>query len=186
MKKWQKYLLIQIPIAVFILIRGFMPEKNKTPQVPYHLFFDFEKDEYNVNDLVTGDNLGTIVFNVKNDEIYFSIYGNKTSGDLLIGEYKNSYSYSNLKLEDYRLEKYKLKNLEFYAGAVGDWYTAIIMNLDNNDYHDYYKSDNKKRYLFYLEKNGDYNFSTKDESVYDLYSAFGACRDEMKYAAIFE
>ena len=60
------------------------------------------------------------------------------------------------------------------------------MSLDNHDYCEYYKSNNKRRYLFYLLKNGDYNFSTKDLSVYNVYSSFGANISEMKYAAILE
>lgn len=60
------------------------------------------------------------------------------------------------------------------------------MSLDNHDYHDFYKSKNNKRYLFYMLKNGDYNFTTKDESVYDVYSAFCAEIKNMKYAAILE
>ena len=35
-------------------------------------------------------------------------------------------------------------------------------------------------------KNDDYNFTTKDESVYDVYSAFCAEIKNMKYAAILE
>ena len=51
---------------------------------------------------------------------------------------------------------------------------------------DFYKSQNRKRYLFYLLENGDYNFSTKDASVYNLYSSFCADIKYMKYAAILE
>ena len=58
--------------------------------------------------------------------------------------------------------------MEFYSGKVGDWHSVVIMSLDNHDYQDFYKSQNRKRYLFYLLKNGDYNFSTKDASVYNL------------------
>ena len=47
-------------------------------------------------------------------------------------------------------------------------------------------ADNRNRYLFFLLKNGDYNFSTKDASVYNLYSSFCASIKDMKYAAILE
>lgn len=72
------------------------------------------------------------------------------------------------------------------GGEVGDWNTVVIMSLDNNDYCEYYKSNNKRRYLFYLLKNGDYNFSTKDPSVYNLYLGFSASLKDMRYAAILE
>ena len=35
-------------------------------------------------------------------------------------------------------------------------------------------------------KNGDYNFSTKSSSVYDVYTSFGASIKNMRYAAILE
>lgn len=102
------------------------------------------------------------------------------------GEYQRPYSYEHLILKDIQIEKLKNKNLEFYAGNVGYWYSVVIMDLDNYDYRKFYKSDNKKRYLFYLLKIGDYNFSTKDASVYDVYLAFGSSIRNMKYAAILE
>ena len=104
----------------------------------------------------------------------------------MIGEYGDSYHYTKIDLNNIKIEKQKCKNLEFYNGKVGDWHTAVVMSLDNNDYCEYYKSDNRRRYLFYLLKNGDYNFSTKDVSVYDLYVAFAASLTGMKYAAILE
>ncbi len=104
----------------------------------------------------------------------------------MIGEYGDLYQYEKIKLDKIKIEKKKCKNLDFYSGKVGDWNTVVIMSLDNNDYCEYYKSNNKRRYLFYLLKNGDYNFSIKDISVYDAYICFGSSLTDMKYAAILE
>ena len=104
----------------------------------------------------------------------------------MIGEYGDLYQYEKIKLDEIKIEKKKCKNLDFYTGKVGDWHTVVIMSLDNNDYCEYYKSNNKRRYLFYLLKNGDYNFSTKSSSVYDVYTSFGASLTDMRYAAILE
>ena len=104
----------------------------------------------------------------------------------MIGEYGDLYQYEEIKLNEIKIEKKKCKNLDFYTGKVGDWHTVVIMSLDNNDYCEYYKSNNKRRYLFYLLKNGDYNFSTKSSSVYDVYTSFGASIKNMRYAAILE
>ena len=187
MKTWKKYLFIYIPIGIFCCIINFCIKKdNKTPYAKYHLLYEFDKTEYAVNDLYTGKNLGKINYVVDNEEIFFDFHAKETSGTLMIGEYGDSYHYTKIDLNNIRIEKKKCKNLEFYSGKVGDWYTAVVMSLDNNDYHDYYKSDNRRRYLFYLLKNGDYNFSTKDVSVYDVYVAFAASMTDMKYAAILE
>ena len=187
MKTWQKYLFIYIPIGVFCCLINFCAKKDsKTPYVEYHLLHDFDKNEYNVNDIVTGKNLGKIYFSIDTEEVYFSISAENSSGTLMIGEYGDPYHYSTIELDRIKIEKHKCKNLEFYSGKVGDWNTVVIMSLDNHDYCEYYKSNNKRRYLFYLLKNGDYNFSTKDPSVYNVYSSFGANISEMKYAAILE
>ena len=187
MKTWQKYLFIYIPIGIFCCLINFCAKKDsKTPYVEYHLLHDFDKNEYNVNDIVTGKNLGKIYFSIDTEEVYFSISAENSSGTLMIGEYGDQYNYSKTELKRIKIEKLKCKNLEFYSGKVGDWDTVVIMSLDNHDYCEYYKSNNKRRYLFYLLKNGDYNFSTKDPSVYNVYSSFGASISEMKYAAILE
>lgn len=187
MKTWQKYLFIYIPIGVFCCLINFCAKKDsKTPYVEYHLLHDFDKNEYNVNDIVTGKNLGKIYFSIDTEEVYFSISAENSSGTLMIGEYGDPYHYSTIELDRIKIEKHKCKNLEFYSGKVGEWNTVVIMSLDNHDYCEYYKSNNKRRYLFYLLKNGDYNFSTKDPSVYNVYSSFGANISEMKYAAILE
>ena len=187
MKTWKKYLFIYIPIGIFCCIINFCIKKdNKTPRTKYHLLHEFEKDEYCVNDFVSGSNLGKIIFYEKDGILFFDIEGKETSGTLMIGEYGDSYHYTKIDLNNIKIEKQKCKNLEFYNGKVGDWHTAVVMSLDNNDYCEYYKSDNRRRYLFYLLKNGDYNFSTKDVSVYDVYVAFAASMTDMKYAAILE
>ena len=187
MRTWQKYLFIYIPIGIFCCLINFCAKKDsKTPYVEYHLLHDFEKKEYNVNDLVTGNNLGRIYFSINNEEISFKISADNSTGTLFIGEYGDFYKYEKIDLHKILIEKQKCKNLEFYSGKVGDWHSVVIMSLDSHDYHDFYKSQNRKRYLFFLLKNGDYNFSTKDSSVYNLYSAFCASIKDMKYAAILE
>ena len=118
--------------------------------------------------------------------MFFDISAGNSYGTLMIGEYGDLYKYEKIDLHKIPIEKQKCKNLEFYSGKVGDWNTVVIMSLDNNDSCEYYKSSNKRRYLFYLLKDGDYNFSTKDTSVYDAYSSFGASIKEMRYAAILE
>ena len=187
MKTWQKYLFIYIPIGIFCCFINFCAKKDsKTPYAEYHLLHDFEKNEYNVNDLVTGNNLGKIYFSIKNEDVSFDISAENSSGTLMIGEYGDLYQYEEIKLDEIKIDKKKCKNLDFYTGKVGDWHTVVIMSLDNNDYCEYYKSNNKRRYLFYLLKNGDYNFSTKSSSVYDVYTSFGASLTDMRYAAILE
>ena len=187
MKTWQKYLFIYIPIGIFCWLINFCAKKDsKTPYAEYHLLHDFEKNDYNVNDLVTGNNLGKIYFSINNEEISFKISADNSTGTLFIGEYGDLYQYEKIELDKIKIDKKKCKNLEFYSGKVGDWHSVVIMSLDSHDYHDFYKSQNRKRYLFFLLKNGDYNFSTKDSSVYNLYSAFCASIKDMKYAAILE
>lgn len=187
MKTWKKYMLIYIPIGLFCCFINFYAKKdNRAPYVEYHLLYELDKTEYLVNDIVTGKNLGKIYFSIDTEEVYFSISAENSSGTLMIGEYGDPYHYSTIELDRIKIEKHKCKNLEFYSGKVGDWNTVVIMSLDNHDYCEYYKSNNKRRYLFYLLKNSDYHFSTKDESVYDLYSGFSAFVKTMKYASILE
>lgn len=116
--------------------------------------------------------------------VFFDLHAEEISGSFMVGSRVNYYQYP--KIELIKIEKIKRKNLYFYTGKVGDWHSVVIMSLDNHDYHDFYKSQNRRRYLFFLLKNGDYNFSTKDSSVYNLYSAFCASIKDMKYAAILE
>lgn len=187
MKTWQRYVFIYIPIGIFCCIINFCAKNDdRPPYAKYHLLHEFEKNEYSVKDLVTGSNLGELILHKEGDMLSFDIDGEKTEGILMCGEYRTPYDYEYLILEDIKIERLKNKNLEFYAGNVGYWYSVVIMDLDEYDYEEYYKSDNKKRYLFYLLKTGDYNFSTKDDSVYDVYSAFGSSIKDMKYAALLE
>lgn len=187
MKTWQKYVFIYIPVGIFCCIINFcVKNDDRPPYAKYHLLHEFEKDEYSVNDLVTGSNLGKLILHKEGDMLSFDIVGEGSEGTFMYGEYQRPYSYEHLILKDIQIEKLKNKNLEFYAGNVGYWYSVVIMDLDNYDYRKFYKSDNKKRYLFYLLKIGDYNFSTKDASVYDVYLAFGSSIRNMKYAAILE
>lgn len=187
MKTWQKYIFIYIPIGMFCCIINFcVKNDDKPPYAKYHPLHEFEKEEYSVKDLITGNNLGELILYKKDNMLYFDIFGKATSGKLMIGEYGDPYDYDEIRLQGIVIEKIKNKNLEFYAGEIGYWHYVVIMDLDNYDYCEYYRSDNKKCYLFYLLKVGDYNFSTKDASVYDVYSAFGSSIRNMKYAAILE
>lgn len=187
MKTWQKYLYIYIPIGIFCCLINFCAKKDsKTPYAEYHLFHEFEKTEYSVNDLYTGISTGIINFTNENEEIFFDFHAEEISGSFMVGNWENYYQYPAIKLDKIKIEKKKCKNLDFYSGKVGDWHTVVIMSLDSHDYHDFYKSQNRNRYMFFLLKNGDYNFSTKDGSVYDLYSSFFADRTSMRYAAILE
>ena len=185
MTKKQKYLYIVLPIFIFTFIINFyVKDDNSPPSVKEYLFNDFEKAEYQVKDLVTGDVLGD--FYLTGDENKsFSINSKSTFGKLMIGEFGREYAYNEIDLSKIEINKNKCKNLEFYTGKVGDWYTVVIMILDNKDYREFYPSENN-RYLFYILKNSNYNFSIKDESVYNLYLSFNADLSYMIYAAILE
>lgn len=187
MKTWKKYLFIYIPIGIFCCIINFCVKNNDTP--PYvreYSLHELDKKEYSVKDWVSGENLGKATLCKNGEDTYFSIISKSTSGKLMVGQYEELYNYQEIIVRNIIIEKHKCKNLEFYSAPIGDWHTIIIISLYEYDCHEYYKSDNKNRYLFYLQKNGDYNFSTRDESVYDLYSAFGAGIEDMRYAAILE
>ena len=55
----QKFLYICLPIFIFTFIINFyVKDDNSPPSVKEYLFNDFEKAEYQVKDLVTGDVLG--------------------------------------------------------------------------------------------------------------------------------
>ena len=180
----QKFLYICLPIFIFTFIINFyVKDDNSPPSVKEYLFNDFEKAEYQVKDLVTGDVLGD--FYLTGDENKsFSINSKSTFGKLMIGEFGWEYDYGEIDLSNIEINKNKCKNLEFYTGKIGDWYSVVIKSLDKNDYHDYYKSENR-RYLLLILKNSDYNFSTKDESVYDLYVSFNMSFNTI-YATILE
>lgn len=180
----QKFLYICLPIFIFTFIINFyVKDDNSPPSVKEYLFNDFEKAEYQVKDLVTGDVLGD--FYLTGDENKsFSINSKSTFGKLMMGEFGWEYDYGEIDLSNIEINKNKCKNIEFYTGKIGDWYSVVIKSLDKNDYHDYYKSENR-RYLLLILKNSDYNFSTKDESVYDLYVSFNMNFNTI-YAAILE
>lgn len=188
MKTWKKYLFIYIPIGIFCCIINFcVKDNNKTPSAEYHILFDFMKSEYDVKDCYTGINLGKINFNNNNELVSFNLYVKDFSGKFITYDHEISYDYESLNLNDIKLEKHKDKNLEFYSGKVGGLYTAVVMSLDINDYHGFYESNNKKRYLLYILNNSDYYFSTTDNSVYDVYSSFSShWITGMRYAAILE
>ena len=184
MTKKQKYLYMVLPFFILnIIINFYVKDDNTHPPVKEYLLNDFEKTEYQVKDLVTGEVLGG--FNLTVDEnISFSINGKSSFGKLMIGKFGWEYDYGEIDLSKIEINKNKCKNLEFYTGKIGDWYSVVIKSLDKNDYHDYYKSENR-RYLLLILKNSDYNFSTKDESVYDLYVSFNIDFNTI-YAAILE
>ena len=185
MKAWKRYLFITLSLSILASIINFYVKDDTTPPpVEEYTLIEFEKDEYQIRDMVTGDNLGSFF-------ISFTLFGASCSGTLMSGEYGREYDFMSIIEDMIKMEKIKCKNLEFYAGKVGDWHTAVIMGLDRNDFREYYKSDGN-RYLLYILKNGDYNFSVKDDSVYDLYLSFGTSiiggdmRGDMRYAAILE
>ncbi len=187
MKTWQKYVFIYIPIGMFCCIVNFcVKNDDKPPYAKYHLLHEFEKDEYSVNDLVTGDKLGELIIHKNDGMMSFDVFAGESGGTLMCGEYGDSYNYDEIRLQSIAIEKVKHKNLEFYFGKLGEWHSVVIMDLDNYDCYKYYKS-NKQRYLFYLYKNTKYNFSVKDDSVYDLYVSFsGTDGYYTKYGAILE
>ena len=142
-------------------------------------FNDFEKTEYQVKHLTTGDPLGE--FHLSGDDnIYFSMYGKANSVMSIIGTIEDKYKYESILLSKKNIKKIKCKNLEFYTGKVGDWHSVVIISLDKNDYYEYYRSDNK-RYLLCVIKNSDYNFCINDASVYDLYIGFRVDSDMQRF-----
>ena len=183
MKKWQKYFYIQIPIALLILIRSFIPENNKSPQESYHFLTEFTKTEYSVRDMANGQLLGNLFIE---DKLHITFFGEKANGVLKIASYSDVYNYDTYSFDDLIFEKKIIKNLEFYTAKLGDWYTVIIFNLDKKDGYEFYKSEASERYIFIILENGEYNFSVNDDSVYDLYAGFCAPMFDSKYAALLE
>ena len=121
MTKKQKYLYIVLPIFILnIIINFYVKDDNTHPPVKEYLLNDFEKTEYQVKDLVTGEVLGG--FNLTVDEnISFSINGKSSFGKLMIGEFGWEYDYGEIDLSNIEINKNKCKNLEFYTGKIGDW-----------------------------------------------------------------
>ena len=121
MTKKQKYLYIVLPIFILnIIINFYVKDDNTHPPVKEYLLNDFEKTEYQVKDLVTGEVLGG--FNLTVDEnISFSINGKSSVGKLMIGEFGWEYDYGEIDLSNIEINKNKCKNLEFYTGKIGDW-----------------------------------------------------------------
>ena len=188
MKAWKRYLFITLPLSILAFIINFYVKDDTTPPtVEEYTLIEFEKDEYQIRDMVTGDNLGSFFLFFFFFLLFFTLFGASCSGTLMICEYGDEYDFMSIIEDMIKIEKIKCKNLEFYVGKVGDWHTAVIMSLDRNDFYEYYKSDGN-RYLLYILKNGDYNFSVKDDSVYDLYLSFGTSiiGGDMRYAAILE
>ena len=73
------------------------------------LFNDFEKAEYQVKDLVTGDVLGD--FYLTGDENKsFSINGKSSFGKLMMGEFGREYAYSEIDLSKIEINKNKQCN----------------------------------------------------------------------------
>ena len=94
MKTWQKYLYIYIPIGIFCCVINFCAKKDsKTPYAEYHLFHEFEKTEYSVNDLYTGISTGIINITNENEEIFFDFHAEEISGSFMVGNWENYYQY---------------------------------------------------------------------------------------------
>lgn len=186
MKSYKKYLCIYLPIALLCLLINHLKKHDDTPaNIPYHLFFDFEKDEYDVKDLVTGEKIGDISLKKENNSFYIDFYTKATAGILKGSVIESKYNYQELKLNNFLLEKHTDKNLEYFSGKINDLFSVVIFTLEDSDYRNFYRSNNKKRYLFFIVKNSYLNFFINDESVHDLYTSFGI-GDDTKYAAIFE
>ena len=100
MTKKQKYLYIVLPFFILnIIINFYVKDDNTHPPVKEYLLNDFEKTEYQVKDLVTGEVLGG--FNLTVDEnISFSINGKSSFGKLMIGEFGWEYDYGEIDLSN--------------------------------------------------------------------------------------
>lgn len=111
MTKKQKYLYIVLPIFILnIIINFYVKDDNTHPPVKEYLLNDFEKAEYQVKDLVTGEVLGG--FNLTVDEnISFSINGKSSFGKLMMGEFGREYAYSEIDLSNIEINK---KNLRIF------------------------------------------------------------------------
>ena len=140
MKTWQKYLFIYIPIGIFCCLINFCAKKdNKTPYAEYHLFNDFEKNEYSAKDLYTGTTIGEFIFSNDNEQSFFDFYAEEISGSYMVGSRENYYQYPKIELNKTKIEKIKCKNWGFYTGKVGEWHSVVIMSLDNSSCNGYAK-----------------------------------------------
>ena len=103
----QKFLYICLPIFIFTFIINFyVKDDNSPPSVKEYLFNDFEKAEYQVKDLVTGDVLGD--FYLTGDENKsFSINSKSTFGKLMMGEFGWEYDYGEIDLSNIEINKKK-------------------------------------------------------------------------------
>ena len=189
MKAWKRYLFITLPLSILASIINFYVKDDTTPPpVEEYTLIEFEKDEYQIKDMVTGEVLGYFKLSKEGDELFLLEADGAHCSGTLISSYEKNYKYEDIYEFDVKLEKITCKNLEFYAGKSSGllWYTIVIMSLDKYDYREFYFSENN-RYLFYLIKDGDYNFATKDSAVYDLYVGFNASLENSEgYAAILE
>ena len=185
----KKYVYFILPLYILGRIIDFgINDDTRPPPVKDYPLIEFEKEEYQVKDMVTGKVLGSFKLSKEGDELFLlEVYGAPCSGTLMSGEYGYEYEFNGMYEFDVKLEKITCKNLEFYAGKASElWYTIVIMSLDKYDYVEYYTSENN-RYLFYIIEEGDYNFATKDSAVYDLYVGFNASLENSEgYAAILE
>ena len=101
MKAWKEYIFIYIPIGIFCCVINFCVKKdNKSPNVRQYFFYEFEKNEYSMNDLYSGNKLGNISLCMYNGEISFSLSADETSGKYLVGTTENIYLYEKIALND--------------------------------------------------------------------------------------
>ena len=98
MTKKQKFLYIRLPIFIFgFIINFYVKDDNSSPPVKEYTFNDFEKTEYQVKHLTTGDPLGE--FHLSGDDnIYFSMYGKANSVPVIIGTIEEKYKYESILL----------------------------------------------------------------------------------------
>ena len=185
----KKYVYFILPLYILGRIIDFgINDDTRSPPVKDYPLIEFEKEEYQIKDMVTGVVLGYFKLSKEGDELFLLEADGAPCSGTLISSYEKNYKYEDIYEFDVKLEKITCKNLEFYAGKSSGllWYTIVIMSLDKYDYREFYFSENN-RYLFYLIKDGDYNFATKDSAVYDLYVGFNASLENSEgYAAILE
>lgn len=111
MKAWKRYLFITLPLSILAFIINFYVKDDTTPPpVEEYTLIEFEKDEYQIRDMVTGDNLGSFFISKDADELFFTLFGASCSGTLMIGEYGDEYDFMSIIEDMIKIEKIKCKN----------------------------------------------------------------------------